>query len=62
MRGKFVHRIGAIILALVMFSGIPMLGATTAQAHRTRVVVVPRVYIGPGPYHRHWHHHRRYGW
>ena len=34
--------------------------AATAQA-RHRVVIVPRVYIGPGPgpYHRHWRHQAR---
>ncbi len=62
MRGKFLHRIGALILAAVVFSGVAILGASTAQAHK-RVVIVPRVYIGPGPYHHHWRHHwRHYGW
>jgi hypothetical protein len=62
MREKFLHRIGALILGLVIVSGVAMMGATTAQA-RHRVVIVPRVYIGPGPYHRHWRRHwRHYGW
>jgi hypothetical protein len=63
MRGKFLHGIGAIILAVAMFSGVAMLGATTAQARR-RVVIVPRVYVGRGPHYRHWHrNHWRYrGW
>lgn len=63
MRGKFLHRIGALILAALVFSGVAMMGASTAQA-RKRVVIVPRVYIGPQyHHHRHWRHHgRRHGW
>ena len=63
MRGKFLHRIGALILGVVIFSGVAMLGTTTAQA-RHRVVIVPRVYVGPGrSHHRHWRRHwRRYHW
>jgi hypothetical protein len=62
MKGRFLHRIGALILGLAIFSGVAMIGATTAQA-RHRVVIVPRVYIGPRPSHRHWRHHwRHYGW
>jgi hypothetical protein len=62
MKRRFLHRIGALILGLAIFSGVAMIGATTAQA-RHRVVIVPRVYIGPRPSHRHWRHHwRYYGW
>jgi hypothetical protein len=38
MRGKFLHRIAGIILAVAMFCGVAMLGVTTAQARR-RVVI-----------------------
>ncbi len=60
MREKLLHRIGAVILGLVIVSGVAMMSASTAQA-RHRVVIVPRVYIGPRPYHHHWHRHWR-GW
>lgn len=59
MKEKFLHRIGALILGLVVISGVAMMGATTAQARR-RVVIVPRVYIEPGQYHRHWRRHWRH--
>ena len=64
MRGKFLHRIGAIIMAVAIFSGVAMLGTTTVQARRRGVVIVPRVYIGSRPHYRHWHrNHWRYrGW
>lgn len=63
MRGKLIHRIGSVVLGILMLSGIAMLGASTAQAQsRRRVVIAPKIYIGPGRYHRHWRRHwRHYG-
>jgi hypothetical protein len=64
MRENILRRLGAFILAGVMLSGVAMLAGSTAQAQPRRgVVIVPRVYIGPGPNHRNWHHHRHhYRW
>jgi hypothetical protein len=64
MRGKFLHRIGALILAVVMLSGVALLGGTTAQAWpRRRVIIAPRIYVGPRPHRQHWRRHwRRYRW
>lgn len=61
MQGKFLHKIGALILTVGMLSGVAVLGSSTAQARHRRVVVVPEVRIGR-PYHRHWHHWRYRGW
>jgi len=61
MRKNILNRLGALILAVVMLSGVGMLASSTAQARSHRgVVIVPRVYIGPGSYNRNWHHHRHY--
>ena len=58
MRVKLIHKLGALILTAAVFSGIAMLGTSTAQAKG--VTVVPRVYIGNNYHHHHWHHHRHY--
>jgi hypothetical protein len=60
MRVKLLHKLGALILTAAVFSGVAMLGTSTAQA-RKGVVVVPRVYIGNHHHHRHWRHHRHHG-
>ena len=60
MRVKLIHKLGALILTAAVFSGIAMLGTSTAQAKG--VTVVPRVYIGASHHrhHHHWRHHRNY--
>ena len=64
MKEKILHRLGAFILVAVVLFGVGALGDSTVQArHHHRVVIVPRVYIGPGPYYRDWRHHWHYrGW
>ena len=59
MRAKILHKVGALMLMAVVFSGVAMMGMGTAQAHK-RVVIVPRVNIGARHHHRHWRHHRHY--
>jgi len=60
MREKIIHKLGAFILAAVMLFGVGILGSSTAQARwHGRRGFAPRVYVGPGPYYRHWH--RRHG-
>jgi len=53
MRGKYLRKLGGFILAALMLPGVVMLSSGTAQAQR-RVVIVPRVYVGPRPFYNPW--------
>lgn len=59
MRGKYLPKLGGLFLAALMLPGVLTLFTTTAQAQR-RVVIVPRVYVGP-TYYNPWWGYRRFG-
>ncbi len=53
MRGRYLRRIGGLILALLVLPGVAALSSTTAQAQRRIVVVRPyrpiyRPFYNPG--------------
>jgi len=61
MRGKYLRKLGGFILAALMLPGVLALSSGTAQAQR-RVVIVPRVYVGPRPFYDPWWGYRPFGY
>ena len=61
MRGKYLHKVGAFILAATMLFGVVSLAGSNAQAQRRNdVAVAPRAKVTKGRHHHHRRHHRRH--